>query len=363
MEEWLKQAIDWAVKGKQVALATVVKVVGTAPRPVGAKMIICSAEQIAGSVSGGCVETAVAQEALDILEDKKPRLLHFGITDEMVWEVGLACGGEIHVLVEPLEPALSRAIEGHIKENRPFYIVTVIKQGHRLGEKSVITADGEVSYSSMTLTPLISQEMIMSIIEKGHAKTISSPNHDLEYFIEPYLPPPLLVIIGGVHIAISLVRYAKELGFKVVVVDPRAIFANRERFPLADEIVEEWPDEALSHMTLNQNTYIAILTHDPKIDEPALTSLLNLSDDDASQKGPRYIGAIGSRKTHSDRFGRMACLGVSAEQLKRVYAPIGLDLGGMTPAEIALSIMAEIVAVKNERSGRSLREGRGNIGT
>jgi xanthine dehydrogenase accessory factor len=176
-----------------------------------------------------------------------------------------------------------------------------------------------------------------------------------EVFIEPFLAPPLLVIIGGVHVAIPLTQFAKELGFGVIVVDPRATFANRERFPQADEVLVEWPDEALGHLEVDPSTYVVLLTHDPKIDEPTLATAL--------KTGAGYIGAIGSRKTHADRFERMANWGVTEEQLRRVYAPIGLDLGGHTPEETALAIIAEVVAVKNGRSGGSLREGSGPIGS
>jgi xanthine dehydrogenase accessory factor len=169
----------------------------------------------------------------------------------------------------------------------------------------------------------------------------------IEVFIEPFLPPPLLLLVGGVHVAIPLVRFAKELGFRVVVIDPRQKFANPDRFPQADEIWVEWPDEALAHLKVDDATYIVLLTHDPKIDEPTLAAAL--------KTGARYIGAIGSRKTHAGRFERMSRWGVTAEELRRVYAPIGLDLGGRTPAETALSIMAEVVAVKNGRPGGPLR--------
>jgi xanthine dehydrogenase accessory factor len=174
-----------------------------------------------------------------------------------------------------------------------------------------------------------------------------------EVFFEPFLPPPVLVIVGGVHIAIPLTLFARELGFYVIVVDPRAKFANRERFPDADEVLLEWPDEALVHLDIDEATYVVLLTHDPKIDEPTLAAALK------TEAG--YIGAIGSRKTHAERFERMARWGITPEELQQVYAPIGLDLGGRTPEETALSIIAEVVAVKHKRSGGSLRDGSGRI--
>jgi xanthine dehydrogenase accessory factor len=176
----------------------------------------------------------------------------------------------------------------------------------------------------------------------------------VEVFVEPFLPPPVLLIVGGVHVAIPLCRFAKELGFCVIVVDPRAKFANRERFPEADGVLLEWPDEAFGHLDVDDATYVVLLTHDPKIDEPTLAEAL--------QTEAAYVGAIGSRNTHAARFERMQKWGVTPEQLERVYAPIGLDLGGNSPAETALSIISEVVAVKNKRSGGSLRGGTGRIG-
>jgi xanthine dehydrogenase accessory factor len=164
-----------------------------------------------------------------------------------------------------------------------------------------------------------------------------------------------MIIIGGVHAGIPLSRFAKIMGFEVIVVDPRAKFANAERFPLADQVLVEWPDDALAHLPVDGATHIVLLTHDPKIDEPALAAALKT---DAA-----YIGAIGSRKTHAERFERMAKWGVSAEDLQRVYAPVGLDLGGRSPEETALSIMAEVVAARNGRTGASLRNTQGRIGT
>ena len=164
----------------------------------------------------------------------------------------------------------------------------------------------------------------------------------------------MLVIAGGVHVAIPLVRFARELGFRVVVVDPREKFANEERFPEADQVLVAWPDEALGQLEVGDTTYIVLLTHDPKIDEPTLAAAL--------KTGAAYVGAIGSRKTHADRYERMRNWGVTGEELDRVYSPIGLDLGGSTPEETALSIIAEVVAVKNGRTGGSLRDATGPIG-
>jgi xanthine dehydrogenase accessory factor len=237
--------------------------------------------------------------------------------------------------------------------------VTAIGPEAARGQKALLTAEGSLLYAAgLSLSPGIFR-VAQTVVERGQAGTIRLSDPEVELFIEPFLSPPTLVVIGGVHVAVPLVRFAKTLGFRVVVADPRAHFARPERFPQADQILVEWPDETLAHLSLGLNTYVAILTHDPKIDEPALSSLLGQSGETASV---RYLGAIGSRQTHAARFERLARLGVDAERLEGVYAPIGLDLGAQTPAEIALSIIAEIVAVKNGRSGGSLREGSGPIG-
>jgi xanthine dehydrogenase accessory factor len=277
----------------------------------------------------------------------------------MGWEVGLACGGEIDVLVEVLDPALCAALREGCGRDQPCALATVVEPEQARGQKALLAAEGSLLYAAdLSPSPGIVQA-VQSAVERGQAEAVSLSDPKVELFIEPFLPPPTLVVIGGVHVAVPLVRFAKELGFRVILADPRAHFAKPERFPQADQVLVEWPDEALAHLSLDPNTYVVILTHDPKIDEPALSSLLGSSGEAARIA---YVGAIGSRQTHATRFERLDRLGVNAERLEQVYAPIGLDLGGQTPAEIALSIMAEIVAVKNGRSGGSLRGGSGPIG-
>jgi xanthine dehydrogenase accessory factor len=366
MIELLPEINEWIAAGEEVAVATVVRVLGSAPRPVGARMIVSSAGRMAGSVSGGCVETTVYEVMMDVLAGAPPHLLHFGITEDMIWDVGLACGGTIDVFVQKLDPALVDAFRDLLKTGGPFALAVMVSGDQEsgnwelgnwgIGNWALITGEGQAppALGLSLLTPHSSlltsyaQEMLATRTESATIYEIA-PGIDL--FVEPFLPPPVLLIIGGVHIAIPLTRYAKELGFYVVVADPRARFANRDRFPEADEVLVEWPDEALSHLSVDHATYIVLLTHDPKIDEPTLAAALKTE--------AAYIGAIGSRNTHAARFERMQKWGITPEQLARVYGPIGLDLGGRTPAETALSIIAEVVAVKNGRTGGSLR-GAGN---
>lgn len=335
---------SWLAKGEEIAVATVIRVIGSAPRPVGARMIVSSGGRMAGSVSGGCVETTVYQEMMDLLEGGPPRLLHFGITEDMIWDVGLACGGTIDLFVHRLDPALIETLKGSVNRAQPIALATILT-GKGAGQARTVTLDEAAPGPDEEEMVRLAQEMLAAHVQVGAVREVAP---GIEVFIEPFLPPPVLVIIGGVHIAIPLSRFARELGFRVVVADPRATFANRERFPDADQVLVAWPDQALAQLKVDPSTYLVLLTHDPKIDEPTLAAALKT---DAT-----YIGAIGSRKTHAERFERMQKWGVTPEQLQRVYAPIGLDLGGRTPEETALSILAEVVAVKNGRKGGFLRD-------
>ena len=344
MIDVLTQILEWMANGERVAVATVVRVAGSAPRPVGARMVVSSAGRMAGSVSGGCVETTVYEELMDVLQGGPPRLLEFGITDDMIWDVGLACGGTIHVFCQELDPDFIDLFVDQADEAEPFAL-TMALSGPSIGEVALVTGEGVVAGDARQATIDAARTMLDARAPRGEVHPVAP---GLDVFVEPFLPPPLLLIVGGVHVAIPLVRFAKDLGFYVVVVDPREKFANPERFPEADELFVVWPEEALARLDVDDSTYVVLLTHDPKIDEPTLAAAL--------QTRAAYVGAIGSRGTHAARFERLEKYGVTREQLERVYAPIGLDLGGKSPAETALAIIAEVVAVKNGRKGRFLRE-------
>ncbi|MGD8627378.1 MAG: XdhC family protein [Anaerolineae bacterium] len=350
MIDLLPKIYEWLDRGEEIAVATVIRVAGSAPRPVGARMIISAEGRMAGSVSGGCVETTVYTEMMEVLEGGPPRKLHFGITEDMIWDVGLACGGTIDVFVQRLDPAAVKALVAQVEAGQAVALATVV-EGEGLGETALVSREEVVLGAPAEGAMDAAREMLAARAERGEVHQLTEGQ---AVYVEPFLPPPMMVIVGGVHVAIPLTRFAKELGFYVVVTDPRAKFANQERFAEADEVLLEWPDEALGHLEIDEATYVVLLTHDPKIDEPTLAAALETK--------ATYIGAIGSRGTHEARFERMARWGVTAEQLERVYAPIGLDLGGRTPEETALSIIAEVVAVKNGRSGSSLRASKGRIG-
>jgi xanthine dehydrogenase accessory factor len=350
MQDLLEEIKAWQADGERVGLATVIRVLGSAPRPVGAKMIVSSGGRMAGSVSGGCVETTVFEELQAVLDGDRPHRIEFGITEDMIWDVGLACGGTIDVFLQEIHPELVEAAGDHLERGQAFALVTPVSGSEAAGEVTLVTRDGSVQGAAGEEAKGVARDMLAGRAQQGALYALRS---GAEVFIEAYLPPPHLVIVGGVHIAIPLTRFAKELGFSVTVIDPRSKFANRERFPDADDLRVEWPDEALAQLEVDDGTYIVLLTHDPKIDEPTLAAALRTE--------AKYIGAIGSRKTHADRFERMASWGVTPQELRRVYAPIGLNLGGKSPQETALSVIAEVVAVKNGRPGGSLRSQEGSI--
>ncbi len=338
MQELIPHIDTWLARGEAVATATVVRTMGSSPRPVGAKMIVSATQSLAGSVSGGCVEGAVIEACQMVLHTGKARLLHFGVADEAAWDVGLACGGEIDILVEPLSHYDS--IRAAIIAEHPIATATIIS-GQHLGRKLLVTPDG-VTQGGLDDPALEERVKSDAQILLAHAitKVVEYPDGMCSVLIESFAPPPRLFMLGGVHIAVSLDTLARVLGFHTVIVDPRSTFANRERFPYVHELLVAWPDEALSGR-LDARSALAVLTHDPKLDDPALRVALN--------SPARYIGALGSSKTHTKRLARLRHEGFTDEQLARIHGPIGLPIGGKRPEEIALSIIAQIVKVQQER--------------
>jgi len=304
----------WRDRGQAVALATVVATRRSAPRPLGSKLAISEAGELAGSVSGGCVESDVAVNALEVLETGKPKLLSYGIPDADAWEVGLPCGGEIDVFLE--------RFEGELPDPDTPQIVFTVVDGDRVGERWV-SQDGEV-----TRTQLLERD--------GE-----------QVFAEVLGPPPRLLVFGAVDLAEELCRAAKGLGWRTVVTDARARFATAERVPSADELVVAWPEEALERFVPDERTAVVVLTHEDRWDVPALAGALGTP--------AFYVGALGSRRTQERRREQLLETEVSEEQLARLCGPAGLDLGAGTAAETALSILAEIIAVRAGRDGGRLR--------
>jgi len=334
----IKHTLDrWLEAGQPVALATVIQTWGSSPRGVGAKMAVTASGDIAGSVSGGCVEGAVAETALQVLETRQPRLLHFGVADETAWEVGLACGGQIDVFVNPLNPDFYRLWRLSLAQEGAFAVAHVLsglpgESGKALIVRPDGSYEGELEGRQMEIV-----QAALQALQAGRSARLTLPN--AEVFIEVSLPAPTLVMIGGVHIAIALAALAKTLGYRTIVIDPRRAFGSQARFPHADQLIQAWPDEALEQIQLDASCAVAMLTHDPKLDDPALKVAL--------PSPAFYVGALGSRKTQAARRERLLAGGLDPALLERLRGPIGLDIGAQTPEEIALSILAEVVAARH----------------
>jgi len=340
MRDVINELTTWAELKKQIALATVVSTWGSAPRPIGANMAITADGEMAGSVSGGCVEGAVIEAGLEVLKSGRPQLLHFGVADEAAWEVGLSCGGNIEVFVHRLDMNKINVWQEAETSGESIASVMVIRGPHALlGEEIILLENGDVLGTFGEDLDHQTLEYARGAITDSKPGRVSLEQHSLELFINVELPPPTLVVVGGVHIAIPLLSLAKTVGYRTVIVDPRRMFGNEARFPKVDQLIQAWPDKAMAEININASTAIAMLTHDPKIDDPALQIVLN--------SPAFYIGALGSRKTHAKRRHRLLEAGMTEAQLDRLHAPIGLDLGGRSPEEIALAVMAEIVKARN----------------
>lgn len=342
MRDVLNEVAAWTSQGKSIALATVIQTWGSSLRGVGASMAVTAGGEIAGSVSGGCVEGAVAEAGLEVLETGLPQLLAFGVADETAWEVGLSCGGSIEVFVRPLNPELIPFWQMAEKGGKSIAFVTVTHgPKHLLGKELALLEDGSVYGSISSELDQRVIDLAQSTLASGSSKRVQVEPDAVEIFISVEFPAPTLVIVGGGHIAISLVAFAKTLGYRSIVIDPRRMFGSQARFPHADQLIQAWPDKALVETGITSHTAVATLTHDPKIDDPALKIAL--------KSQAFYIGVLGSKKTHQARRQRLLDAGMSATQIDRLHAPIGLDLGGRSPQEIALAIMAEIIKVRNKR--------------
>ncbi|MGO8948467.1 MAG: XdhC family protein [Ktedonobacterales bacterium] len=355
MREVMPEVEQWLTSGEQIAVARVISVVGSAPRGLGATLAINENGGISGSVSGGCVEPAVIEEGMRSIRTGKPRLLTFGITEEQNLEqIGLSCGGEIRVFVERLERSdVTLALLRALQFEEPTALATVISappgRSQLVGGQLLVTMGPrgkEAILGTLDQTPL--ERSITTdayeLLQRGECdiRRYSEPGgaeHSIEVFYGVFPAPPRLVIVGAGHISMPLTKLAKVLGYHVIVVDAREAFATRERFPDADDVLVEWPDEALGRLIISANTSIAVLTHDDKFDVPALAAAL--------RSPANYVGVIGSRGTREQREQRLREVGITTEEISRIYGPIGLAIGAKTPEEIALAILAQMVAVRH----------------
>ena len=341
MRDILDEVERWRESGERIAIATVIQTWGSAPRPAGSAMAVTASGKMTGSVSGGCVEGAVVESALHCISTGRPQRLRFGVSDETAWSVGLACGGTIEVFVEPLRDEDFDAARAAIHGGGASAVVTVVAGSEGvLGRRLLVSDDGAVAGSlGEGLDDAIVAQAREAIAAGAPRRLEPSAERPAEIFIDVLLPPPRLIVVGGVHIAIPLVAIAKTLGYRAVVVDPREAFGSAERFPGVDRIVSAWPDRALEEIGIDASTAVAVLTHDPKLDDPALAAAL---------RSPAfYVGALGSRRTQEKRRQRLLEAGLDEQTLARLHAPIGLPIGGRSPGEIALSILAQIVAARN----------------
>ena len=352
MREILADLDRWQGAGEELALATLVSVKGSAPRLPGARLLMTRGGGMAGSVSGGCVETDVYERALRVLDTGAAAVAEYGIADELGFEVGLSCGGSIDVLIERFaaDEAWTSAREA-LEAGRPGALAIGLRPAAALGRRLAVTSDGGTIGGIDAALDGEIVEGTRELMLEGGWRTVE--RGEWAAFVEAFGPPPRLLIVGATQVAISLSRLAKELGFRVTVMDARSVLATEERFPEADEIVRERPERALQNRPLDGYSYVVVLTHDPKFDVPVLER--------AARSEARYVGAMGSRSTHERRKAALRERGLSEEEIGRVRAPIGLDLGGRTAEETALSIIGEIVSARHGREGRPLSEGSGAI--
>lgn len=345
MKEVLSELSEWSGRGDGIALATVVAARRSAPRPPGAKLAVSDHGQIAGGVSGGCVEGAVVEIAHQVLAGSPPQLRSFGIADADAWEVGLPCGGEIDVWIQRYEPgrfAHIAAADGRATE------VTML-EGPRPGAKLLVEADG--ARSGSLGAPELDDEAARVAAELLWEERCERRG---PLFFDVTAPVPRLIVFGAVDIAAPLCTLARTAGFRPYVVDPRARFARPERFPDAEQVIAAWPEEAFAALGgIDPATSVAVLTHDPKLDDAALKIAL--------RSPARFVGAMGSRRAQERRRERLLAAGVTDEELARLAAPLGLDLGGVTAGETALSVLAEVIAARHGHEGGRLSQARGRI--
>ena len=310
-------ALAWHRAGHGAALATVVETWGSAPRQAGSQLAVSGAGEMVGSVSGGCVESAVVTEALEALQDFRPRILTFGVTDETAFAAGLACGGTIRILVEPVGDrgeALPEAVLADLVTARAIPRAQALVTQTNGWQRSLVAPGEDPAVDARLRSDRSGME------EDGR-------------FIAIHNPPLRLIVVGAVHIAQPLLIIARTCGYACTLIDPRGAFGSDARFP-GETILDDWPDEALASLAPDGRTAIVTLTHDPKLDDPAIRTAL--------RSGAFYLGSLGSKKTHAKRVERLTAEGFTPDALALIHAPVGLDIGARTPAEIAISIMAQI---------------------
>ncbi len=374
MREVLTELMDWWEAGETVGVGTVVATFQSAPRPPGASMLVGPDRSAVGSVSGGCVEGAVYELAQRVVESGVPVLERYGVSDDDAFAVGLTCGGILDVWVEKVSretfPELAE-VATDIEAGRPVALATVVEHPDPeiLGRRLVVRPDAVGSTGSRPrLTSERADDAVhddaLGLLATGASATLSyGPDGErrgegMRVFVWAFAPKPRLLVFGAIDFAAAVARVGSFLGYQVTVCDARPVFATVSRFPEADEVVVDWPHRYLAAEQeagrIDQRTVVTVLTHDPKFDVPLLEVALRLPE-------VAYVGAMGSRRTHEDRLARLREQGLGEEEIGRLSSPIGLDLGARTPEETAISIAAEIVAVRWGGTGDRLADRGGRI--
>jgi xanthine dehydrogenase accessory factor len=355
-------ALEWLAEGRRVVAALLVETVGSAPLEPGAQLLVDDSGHIEGSVTGGCVEGALVEEAQGILAGAPPRVATYGITDEQAAGVGLTCGGTVRVFVHALGDAQRAALVATaqaIDAEQPVALATLL-DGPSAGAQMAVT--GEHTVGSLNVTRLLDASVARDargFLDEGRSavRRFSAKGEvmgsDLRVSIHAFATPPSMVIFGAIDFSAALAKAAQEIGYRVTIVDARAAFVQSARFSDYADIVVDWPDRFLTMKELGPRDAVLVFTHDPKFDEPALTAAL--------ASGAGYIGALGSRRTHADRQERLRTSGVSDDDLARIASPCGLDVGARTPAETAIAVLGEILALRAGRPGGRLAETSGPI--
>jgi xanthine dehydrogenase accessory factor len=344
VKEILGDIERWRRGGQRFAVATVVATRRSAPRPAGAKLAVSTGGELAGSVSGGCVENEVYGVAQDVLGGAPPRLLTYGISEDVALEVGLPCGGEIDVFVEEADQELVDRLQ-RVIENEGRAVLFTVVDGEGIGDRW-LAVEGEKTDAPEELAAEVND-----LLRSGQSAVLD--NNGRRVFADVFEPPPRLVVIGAVDTAEALCAAAKQLGWRTIVVDARAKFATSARIASADELIVGWPDEALDRVRPDYTTAVVVLTHEDRFDVPALQHALATE--------AFYIGALGSRRNQDRRRERLLEAGIEEHELARISGPSGLDIGAVSPAETAVSILAEILARRAGRTGGPLQTSTGRI--
>ena len=364
MRDILDSIIKWWDADETFGLATVVRTFSSAPREPGAAMAVSAAGEVAGSVSGGCVEGAVYEVAGEVRASGEPVLRRYGISDDDAFAVGLTCGGIIDIFVEPASPeryAELGEIAAAVRQGIPVAVATIVEGPGHIGARRVIWEDQRATGTlgaGDRLDQAVDDDARGMLAQGLTAVRRYGPDgqrrrDELAVFVQSFAPAPRMLVFGAIDFAAAVAKAGKFLGYRVTVCDARPVFATASRFPDADEVITDWPHRYLSGTSTDERTVICVLTHDPKFDVPLLEVAL--------RRPAAYIGAMGSRRTHSDRLTRLREAGLGEHELARLRSPIGLDLGARTPEETAIAIAAELIQLRWGGTGRPLTLTTGRI--